>query len=57
MQVYVTVNVICIAWFEMSATRRERELQNEKFSPTAGLESTIFRSLDWRSNRLCCRDI
>ena len=55
---YDTVYFICIRWFEMSATQKERGLQNEKFLPIAGLEpiTSISHSLDWRSNRLCCRN-
>ena len=45
-KVYVTVDFICIGWFELWATRRKRELQNEKFLPTVWLEPNIFRLLD-----------
>ena len=31
---------------------KERELQNEKFLPTAGIESAMSRFLDWHSNIL-----
>ena len=45
---YATVDFICIDWFEVSATRRERELQNEKFLPTSGFEPTTSGLLEWR---------
>ena len=51
--VYVTTDFICISWFELWATWRMLELQNEKFLPTAGPESTISCLLDWCSNKLC----
>ena len=35
---YVAVDLICIGWFELWAMRRKRELQNEKFLPTTGVE-------------------
>ena len=35
--------------------REERELQNGKVLPTAGLEPDIARLLNWCSNRLCYR--
>ena len=46
---YVTVDFICIGWFQVWATRKKPELQNEKALPTAELEPTTSRSLDWRS--------
>ena len=52
---YVTVDFICIRSFELWATRRHRELQNEKFLSTAGFEPTISRLLYWRSNGLSSR--
>ena len=52
--VYVTVDFISIGWFELFATRRKRELQNEKFLPTAGFERAMSRLLEWRSNVLSC---
>ena len=39
------------------ATRRERELQNEKFLPTAGFEPTTSGLLEWRPNRLSHGDL
>ena len=54
---YATVDFICIDWFEVSATWRERELQNEKFLPTAGFEPTTSGLLEWRSNRLSHGDL
>ena len=35
---YVTVDSICTCLFELWATQRKRELQNEKFLSTVGLE-------------------
>ena len=49
---YVTLDFICIYWFELFATRRKRDLQNEKFLPTAGFELATSRLLDWRRNVL-----
>ena len=49
---YVTVDFICIGWFEMLDMQWKQKLHNEKFLPTAGLEHTISDLLDWRSNRL-----
>ena len=46
---YGTVYFIRIGWFDMFATRRKRELQNEKLLLTAGFESTSSRLLEWRS--------
>ena len=51
--VYVTVDFLCIGWFELWAIRKKQELQNEKFLPTTGLEPKISGLLDWRSNRMC----
>ena len=39
-----------IGCLELFATRRKRELQNEKLLPTKGFEPTTSRFLDWRSN-------
>ena len=60
---------VCHGWFhlywltqavshanrELYIVGRKRELQNEKFLPTVGLETTISRLLDWCPNRLCYR--
>ena len=41
--VYVMVDFICKGYLELSRTRVERELQNEKFFPTVGFEPGAFR--------------
>ena len=40
---YVKVDFISIAWFELWATRRKRESKNEKVLTIAGLKPTISR--------------
>ena len=41
--VYAMVDFICKGYLELSETRVERELQNEKFLPTIGFEPGTFR--------------
>ena len=50
--IYVSVDFICFARFELWDRRKKRELQNEKFLSTAEFEPTLSRLLDSRSNRL-----
>ena len=40
MEMYFTVDFICIGRFELWGTQRKRELQNKKFLPTVGLDHT-----------------
>ena len=43
---YVMVDFICKCYLELAGTRVARELQNEKFLPTLGIEPGTVR---WRS--------
>ena len=40
--VYVMVDFICKGYLQLSGTRVERELQNEKFLPTVGFNPGAF---------------
>ena len=45
-------------WLIRAVKNAEKgRIKNEKLLPKAGLEPTISRLLDWRSNRLCYRVI
>ena len=40
---YVMLDFICKGYLQLSGTRVERELQNEKFLPNVGFEPGAFR--------------
>ena len=51
-EMYVMIDFNRNNLVKLKGTLRKRELQNEKFLPTVGLEPTISRLLDWRSYQL-----